>query len=75
MKAILEFDLNDMEDADAHKKAINANAMISCLWEIDQKLRSHLKYNDAITQEQYDILQEIRDYLWERLIYHQINID
>jgi len=75
MKAILEFDLNDADDAIMHKCVINADSMRIALWEIDQELRKHLKYNDNLTQEQYDILQQIRDFFWDRINHHQINID
>lgn len=45
-KAILEFDLNDPEDKEAHRMAINASATESMLFEYDSWLRDTIKYKD-----------------------------
>jgi hypothetical protein len=63
MKAILEFDLpserEEYEDAtDGWKYSI-------VLWEMDQWLRSKIKYDDTLTDEQYDIYEGVRKRLWE----------
>lgn len=75
MKAILEFDLNDVDDSIGHKRAILANEMISVIWSMDQYLRTQLKYNENLIQEQYDVLQEARDFLNEKMIERNLNFD
>jgi thioredoxin-like negative regulator of GroEL len=62
-KAIIEFNLNDPEDADAHYRCANALNLVTALWEIDNRLRSIVKYDSGETVEQfreefYNILQE-----------------
>lgn len=62
-KAIIEFNLNDPEDADAHYRCVNALNLVTALWEIDNRLRSIVKYDSGETVEQfreefYNILQE-----------------
>lgn len=63
VKATLEFNLP--EDNVEFKDATNGTSWKLTLWEMDQYLRSQLKYNDKLTQEQHDILQEARDKLHE----------
>lgn len=62
-KAIIEFNLNDPEDADAYYRCANALNLVTALWEIDNRLRSIVKYDSGETVEQfreefYNILQE-----------------
>lgn len=75
MKAILEFNLHDPDDVINYRHAINASSMHSILWDIDMEFRKYLKYNDKISQDQHDILQQMRDYFWERMNHHHINLD
>ena len=65
MKAILEFNLPD-EQSD-FDNAVDGYKWSLAAWELDQHLRSQLKYNDELTEEQYDTCQEIRDKLWDIL--------
>jgi len=65
MKAILEFNLPD-EQSD-FDNAVDGYKWSLVAWELDQHLRSKLKYNDKLTEEQYDTYQEIRDKLWDIL--------
>lgn len=75
MKAILEFDLSDVDDAYSHKRAILSNDMMGVLWAMDQHLRTQLKYNENLNQDQYDVLQEARDFLNEKMIERNLNFD
>jgi hypothetical protein len=65
MKAILEFNLPD-EQSD-FDNAVDGYKWSLVAWELDQHLRSQLKYNDELTEEQHDTCQEIRDKLWDIL--------
>jgi hypothetical protein len=45
--------------------AINGYKYKLALWQVDQFLRSEMKYNDKLTSEQYDYAEIIRDKLHE----------
>jgi len=62
-KVILEFD--PCEDREDMESAINGWKWKVLVRELDQHLRSELKYNDAITGQAYDELQKLRDKLHE----------
>ena len=51
------------------KLAINASAMYSILWDLDQWLRSEIKYREQ------DVLQPARDKLYELMEEHTFNIN
>jgi len=76
-KAILEFDLNEHDDVEAHKRAVKSLDLVIALWDIDQYLRSLLKYGDecSITEEQYKILDETREKLHDILREKNISFD
>lgn len=46
MKAILEFDLTDLEDQKRHMGCIKSTAMSIILWEIEHNLHRKWKYNE-----------------------------
>ena len=75
VKAILEFDLNEVEDVTAHKRAVKAIDMAMALWDMDQYLRQQLKYNDKITGEVYDALDKAREQLREFMNQHNVDLD
>jgi hypothetical protein len=54
MKTILIFDMPD--DQDEFESAINGSKWQTAMYEMDQYLRSQLKYNDA--GEDYDKIRE-----------------
>jgi len=62
-KVTLEFD--PFEDREDMESAINGWKWKMLVWDLDQHLRSELKYNDAITGQAYDELQKLRDKLHE----------
>ena len=63
MEATLKFNLP--EEQTDFDNAVNGAKWSLLAWELDQYLRSQLKYNDRLSEEQYDILQETRDKLHE----------
>jgi hypothetical protein len=75
MKATLEFDLNEQEDVTAHKRAVKALDMAVALWDIDQYLRTQVKYNEALSQEAHDAFESAREKFYEILNERNINID
>jgi len=71
MKAILEFDLPD--DKDAYKIYNKAFDMHHILWELDQDLRSKVKYaSDTDPDCKIDAYQEVRNKLHQLLNEHNI---
>jgi hypothetical protein len=45
--------------------AINGYKFKLALWQLDQFLRSEMKYNDKLTSEQYDYAEMVRNKLHE----------
>lgn len=75
-KAILEFDLNDSDDAETHKRMLKSLDMILVLWDFDNYLRDQLKYNEeGLTGDQYDVLDKARVKLYEILNERNISFD
>jgi hypothetical protein len=73
MKAKLTFNLpDDQHDWD---NAVNANAMYLSLWDLSQELRSMWKYQQYKTEEEYAIVETIRDKFYEILQENNVNLD
>jgi len=63
-KVLLEFD--PIEDREDMESAINGWKWKMLVWELDQHLRSELKYNpDKLTNETYEALEKLREKLHE----------
>jgi hypothetical protein len=73
MKATIEFNLP--EDKYEWENAIRADAMYLALWDLSQELRSMWKYQQYKTEEEYAIVETIRDKFHEILSEHNINLD
>lgn len=74
MKAILEFNLP--EEQSEFELASNANKYYSILWELDQHLRSKIKYADENTPDLFiETLQMVRDHFWELIEENKIDLD
>jgi hypothetical protein len=65
MKAILEFNLP--EETEEYELAMNGSHYLFALQELDNYLRSQLKYNDSLNEEQCYIIESIRTKLHEEL--------
>ena len=70
MTATLTFD-----DQDDLLTAINGYKYKLALWDLDQFLRSELKYNAELTEEQYDYAQMLRDKLHEILNDYDVTLE
>jgi hypothetical protein len=62
-KVILEFD--PFEDKYEMESAFNGKKWRGLVWDLDQYLRSELKYNDKLNGEAYDAVEKIREKLHE----------
>lgn len=74
MKAILEFNLNEPDDRESHKRAVKVDSLYAAIEDFDQYLRSQIKYTDQ-TQEVYDKLDEVRETLHNKLAENEWNLD
>lgn len=75
MKATLEFDLNDPEDRMEHQRAVNSLNLLMVLWEMDQYLRSQVKYNEHLTEEAHKAVSDAREKLYEIMNENAIFLD
>jgi hypothetical protein len=73
MKATIEFNLP--EDKYEWENAIRADAMYCALWDLSQELRTMWKYQEYKTNEEYAIVDSIRDKFYEILNEHSINLN
>lgn len=75
-KAILEFNLDEPEDKEAHLRAVKALDMALALWDIEQYLRAQTKYApDSMPEVAYDALDKARQEFYEILTNHNISLD
>ena len=72
MKAKLTFDLP--EDKYEWENAIRADAMYAALWDISQDLRKLWKYEE-LSEEEWKMVERIRDKFHEILSDHNINLE
>ena len=64
---------NDRED---FYLAFHGKDFYFTLWEFDQDvLRKKIKYDESLTQEQLDIVEKIRDELYEVMSEHGVDFD
>jgi hypothetical protein len=76
MRAIIEFDLDEPTDIEAHKRFTNLNGVYTALWEFDQEMRRRIKYNtEEYNGDQLDALDKLREKFYEILNENQIKID
>lgn len=72
MKAKLTFDLP--QDKYEWENAIRADAMFCALWDVSQELRTLWKYEE-LSEEEWNMVERIRDKFYEILSEHNINLD
>jgi len=72
MKATLTFNLPEEEHE--YTNAVEGAKMRSILWDVDQWLRSKMKYEE-LSDGQYDAFKETRDHLRRLLIEENIDLE
>lgn len=72
MIGIIKCDL--IEERREFEVALKASNYKSALWDMDQYLRSELKYSD-LPEEEYKIFDKIRKKLWSIASDNDVNID
>jgi hypothetical protein len=74
VKAILEFDLNILDEKLAHKRAVSSTDAYLVILGLQDYLRSRLKYEE-IPEEAVEALDLVRAKLYELLIEHNVDMD
>ncbi len=70
---IFIFTTDDKHEAERIAKSED---MATCLHDISYRIRrKFLKYNDTLTQEQYDVADEIFNQIQESINEHKINLE
>lgn len=64
-KIILEFD--SFEEQDEARMAIDGGKYKLVIWNLDQHLRSEMKYNDNLDEKVYDEFEQLRNKLRQLL--------
>jgi hypothetical protein len=64
-KIILEFD--SFEEQEEARMAIDGGKYKLVIWELDQHLRSEMKYNDNLDEKVYDEFEQLRNKLRQLL--------
>jgi hypothetical protein len=72
MKATLTFNLPEEEHE--YTNAVEGAKMRSILWDVDQWLRSKMKYEE-LSDGQFDAFKETRDHLRRLLIEENIDLE
>lgn len=78
MKAILEFNLDEKDDIEAHLRCIKALDMAQALWDMDGYLRNQMKYGTKkgeLSDDVYKALEEAREQLSEFMSSRGINLN
>lgn len=72
MKVTLEF--ND-DEKDELQTALDGYKWKLVSWDLNQKIRAYLKYDETITDEQYDMVEKIKTDLFELLNDYNLKLD
>lgn len=74
-KGILEFDLNEPDDATAHKRAVKALDLCLALLDIEQEFRKQIRYNESLTEEAIESLNNMRESYYDIKSKYNIDLD
>jgi len=74
MKATLKFDLNDSSERLAHKRAVCSTDAYLVLHNIDQELRTKIKYEE-LTEEVETALMDVRERLFDLLAEYGVDLN
>jgi hypothetical protein len=76
MKAVIEFDLNDSIDIQAHKRFMSIDSVYYVLWEFTEEMRRQVKYNPQnYNGDQLEVIEKLRETFNELIINNQITLD
>ncbi len=72
MEAILKFNLPD--DQDDFRFAVEGTKWYLVVHTFDQYLRSQMKHNDNLTDEEYGLLEKVREELYSTINENQLSL-
>lgn len=72
-KITFEFDL--VEEQDDIRNALDGYKWRMIAWELDQFLRSEMKYNEKLSSLEYEFAEKIRNELRERINEFNLNLE
>lgn len=76
MKGILEFNLDDSSEREAHLRAVKSTSLALVIWDIDQYLRLSAKHApDSMPVEVFNNFQDVRRELSNIMSHHNIDLD
>lgn len=76
MKAVLEFDLNDPDDAVAHLRAVMSTKLAISLCDIKEEIRKKMKYEaDTMEEKEYQAWEDINKIFFTALEENGIVLD
>jgi len=75
MKAKLEFDLDNPDDKMEHMRCIKATDMALMFWDIKQKIRRKLKYNEDLSEDELHQWEVMQDEFYSIADDYGINLD
>jgi hypothetical protein len=75
-KAKIEYDLSDIDDMYAHKRAVKSLDMALALWEITHNTKKGLEWSmEAKEIDKYDALEMVFEKIHEIISEHSIDLD
>jgi cell fate (sporulation/competence/biofilm development) regulator YmcA (YheA/YmcA/DUF963 family) len=75
-KAIIEYDLNNVDDVYAHKRAIKSLDMTLALWTITHNTKKRLEWSmEGKEMDKYDALEMVYEKINEILLEHNIDLE
>jgi hypothetical protein len=74
MKAILEFDLNEPDDKEAHLRATMSLNLALAIWDMQQEFRGRLKHGQ-LSDEEYEVTKKLSDRFYQILNENGIDLD
>ena len=76
MKALLEYNLDEEEDAKAHLRAVKSVDMLLALWDITHNTKKQIEWQlDSKELDKYEALELVYKTIYEILDNRNINID
>jgi hypothetical protein len=75
-KAKIEYDLSDIDDTYAHKRAVKSLDMALALWEITHNTKKGLEWSmEGKEIDKYDALEMVFEKIHEIISEHSIDLD
>jgi protease II len=71
-KVTIQFD--SVEEQDDIRDALDGFKWRMIAWEIDEFLRTEMKYNEKLTQSDYEFAEKIREELRERISSYNLSL-